>query len=59
MQQSLEQCLKLLEGDFLDYNFGTAAEMLFTPCEIPDDDYDELELEPIAEMVAEEAVVGR
>ena len=41
------RCLKLLEGDFSQYNFGKAAELLFTPCEIPDEDYDELDLEPM------------
>ena len=39
------RCLKLLEGDFNSYNFGKAAELLFTPCEIPDEDYGELDLE--------------
>ena len=39
------RCLKLLEGEFSDYNFGTAAELLFTPCEIPDDEYAELDFE--------------
>jgi len=37
------KCLKLLEGDFSDHNFGKAAELLFTPCEIPDEDYEELD----------------
>jgi len=41
------KCLKLLEGDFHDYNFGKGADLLFTPCEIPDDEYDELDLSPI------------
>ena len=34
------RCLRLLEGEFSDYNFGQAAELLFTPCEIPDEDYE-------------------
>ena len=36
------RCLKLLEGDFTQYNFGKAAELLFTPCEIADDEYEEM-----------------
>ena len=28
------RCLRLLEGDFTDYNFGKSGELLFTPCEI-------------------------
>jgi len=43
------KCLKLLDGDFRDYNFGKAGELLFTACEIPDDEYDELDLSPIDE----------
>jgi len=39
------RCLSLLEGDFTDYNFGKAAETLFTPCVIDDDEYDELSAE--------------
>eukprot|EP00322_Chrysochromulina_rotalis_P013564 CAMPEP_0115869974 /NCGR_PEP_ID=MMETSP0287-20121206/22082_1 /TAXON_ID=412157 /ORGANISM="Chrysochromulina rotalis, Strain UIO044" /LENGTH=700 /DNA_ID=CAMNT_0003324671 /DNA_START=45 /DNA_END=2147 /DNA_ORIENTATION=+ len=46
------KCLRLLEGDFYDYNFGKAAELLFTPCEIPDDEYDELDLSPMQEQDA-------
>ena len=34
--------LEELEGDFGDHNFGKGAELLFTPCEIPDDEYEEL-----------------
>ena len=41
------KCLKLLEGDFTTYNFGKGAELLFTPCEIPDEDYEELDLSPV------------
>jgi len=48
------KCLKLLEGDFDDYNFGNAAELLFTPCEIPDDEYEELDLRPLAQLDTEE-----
>ena len=44
MPQGIECCLKLLEGDFSDYNFGKSADLLFTPCQIPDEDYEELEL---------------
>jgi len=38
------RCLKLLEGEFTDYNFGKAAQTLFTPCYIDEDDDDELAL---------------
>jgi len=48
------KCLKLLEGDFTDYNFGKAAELLFTECAIPDDEYDELDLRSLAEVLEEE-----
>ena len=37
------RCLKLLEGEFSDYNFGKAAELLFTPCQIPNEEYEELD----------------
>jgi len=47
------RCLKLLEGDFTTYNFGKAAELLFTPCQIPDEEYEELDLAPA--MPAREA----
>jgi len=48
------KCLKLLEGDFRDYNFGKASEVLFTQCEIPDDEYDELDLSPLVDVVESE-----
>ena len=41
------KCLKLLDGDFNDYDFGKGAELLFTPCQIPDDEYDELDLSEV------------
>ena len=51
---------RLLEGDFEDYNFGAAADLLFihntptrTECALPDDRYEELTLSPIVEDVAE------
>jgi 2,3-bisphosphoglycerate-dependent phosphoglycerate mutase len=47
------KCLRLLEGDFEDYNFGAAADLLFTECALPDDRYEELTLSPIVEDVAE------
>ena len=32
------KCLRLLgEGDFSEYNFGKSGELLFTPCELPDE----------------------
>jgi hypothetical protein len=43
------KCLRLLEGDFEDYNFGAAADLLFTECALPDDRYEELTLSPIVE----------
>jgi 2,3-bisphosphoglycerate-dependent phosphoglycerate mutase len=46
------KCLSLLEGDFSDYNFGEAAELLFTPCTIPDEEFDELEFETNENSVA-------
>ena len=36
------RCLRLLEGDFSTYNFGKSGELLFTPCQLPDDVYDEV-----------------
>ena len=47
------KCLRLLEGHFEDYNFGAAADLLFTECALPDDRYEELTLSPIVEDVAE------
>jgi hypothetical protein len=34
--------LRLLEGDFSAYDFGRSGELLFTPCELPDDAYDDV-----------------
>ena len=39
------RCLRLLEGDFTDYNFGAGGDLLFTPCEITDDDFAEISLQ--------------
>ena len=36
------RCLRLLEGDFSMHNFGKSGELLFTPCELPDDVYDDV-----------------
>ena len=36
------KCLRLLEGDFSDYNFGKAGELLFTPCAVPDEEYEDV-----------------
>jgi len=36
------RCLRLLEGDFSTYNFGKSGELLFTPCQLPDDAYDDV-----------------
>jgi len=35
------RCLRLLEGDFSTYNFGKSGELLFTPCQIPDGEFDD------------------
>jgi len=50
------RCLKLLDGDFTDYNFGTAADLLFTPCEIPDEDYEEIDLQSLREQSMQTSV---
>ena len=31
------RCLRLLEGDFSSYDFGKSGELLFTPCEVPEE----------------------
>ena len=49
---SAGRCGPQFEGDFSDYNFGEAAELLFTPCTIPDEEFDELEFETNENSVA-------
>ena len=34
------RCLRLLDDDFNSYNFGLSGELLFTPCQVPDEAFD-------------------